>query len=157
MAREVKAVPEGYHTATPYLIVKGCVRALDFYKRAFGADEIMRIEHNGVIGHAEIQIGTSRIMLADESPQMGARSPQTLGGSPVSLMLYVEDVDSFVERAVGEGAVSKRPIAKQFYGDRLGSIEDPFGHVWHVATHIEDVPPDELQRRAAAAFEQKSS
>jgi PhnB protein len=156
MADEVKPIPDGYHTVTPYLIINGATKALDFYKRAFGATEIMRMERDGSIGHAEIKIGNSPIMLADECPEMDARGPQSIGGSPVSLMLYVEDVDSFVERAVGAGAVSKRPITNQFYGDRSGTLQDPFGHLWHVATHIEDVPMDELKKRAAAMFDQKS-
>lgn len=152
MSGSVKPVPDGYHTATPYLIVNGGAAAIEFYRRAFGATEIMRIEHQGKIGHAEIRIGDSPIMLADEYPEMGARAPQALGGSPVSIMLYVDDVDAVVERALAAGAKLQRPVADQFYGDRTGSVEDPFGHSWHVATHIRDISPEELQRRAAAQF-----
>jgi PhnB protein len=155
MASQVKPIPAGYHRVTPYLTIKGAAKAIDFYKRAFGATELMRFEHDGKIGHAEIKIGDSPVMLADEFPNMGASSPQTMGGSPIHMMLYVEDVDKFVERAVGAGAKLQRPIANQFYGDRMGGIEDPFGFTWYVATHIEDVPPKELQKRAAAAFAQQ--
>jgi PhnB protein len=146
----VKYIPEGYHTATPYLICKGAARAIDFYKQAFGATELMRFPGpGGSIGHAEIKIGDSAIMLADEVPQMGYRSPATLGGSPVSIMLYVQDVDKVVDRAVKAGAKLERPVADQFYGDRNGTIQDPFGHVWTIGTHKEDVSPEEMQRRAA--------
>jgi PhnB protein len=147
-----KHTPEGYHTATPYLIVKGGVQALDFYKKAFGATEIMRMPRpDGKIGHAEIRIGDSRIMLADEFPEMDARSPKSLGGSPVGLYLYVEDVDATFNQAVALGATVQKPVADQFYGDRSGGIVDPFGHVWYIATHTEDVSPEELQKRAVAA------
>jgi PhnB protein len=147
-----KHIPEGYHTATPYLIVKGGVQALDFYKKAFGATEIMRMPRpDGKIGHAEIRIGDSRIMLADEFPEMDARSPKSLGGSPVGLYLYVEDVDATFNQAVALGATVQKPVADQFYGDRSGGIVDPFGHVWYIATHTEDVSPEELQKRAVAA------
>jgi PhnB protein len=146
----VNYIPQGYHTATPYLIVKGAARAIDFYKQAFGATELMRFAGpGGSVGHAEIRIGDSPIMLADEMPQMGYRSPAALGGSPVSVMLYVPDVDKVVERAVKAGAKVERPVADQFYGDRSGTIHDPFGHVWTVSTHKEDVSPEEMQRRAA--------
>jgi PhnB protein len=146
----VNYIPQGYHTATPYLIVKGAARAIDFYKQAFGATELMRFPGpGGTIGHAEIRIGDSPIMLADEMPQMGYRSPAALGGSPVSVMLYVPDVDKVVDRAVKAGAKLEKPVADQFYGDRNGTIHDPFGHVWTVSTHKEDVSPEEMQRRAA--------
>ena len=146
----VNYIPQGYHTATPYLIVKGAARAIDFYKQAFGATELMRFAGpGGSIGHAEIRIGDSPIMLADEMPQMGYRSPAALGGSSVSVMLYVPDVDKVVERAVKAGAKVERPVADQVYGDRSGTIHDPFGHVWTVSTHKEDVSPEEMQRRAA--------
>ncbi|MGH7320699.1 MAG: VOC family protein [Candidatus Rokuibacteriota bacterium] len=149
---KVKSVPEGYHSATPYLIVDGAAKALDFYTRVFGATERMRMGGpGGKVGHAEISIGDSVIMLADEHPEMGARGPRAFGGSPVSVMLYVEDVDATVKTALAEGAKLLRPVEDKFYGDRSGSIEDPFGHHWHVSTHIEDVPPDEMERRAAAA------
>jgi PhnB protein len=148
-----KAIPEGYRTATPYLIVNGGAEAIEFYKRAFGATEMMRMaDPHGRVGHAEIKIGDSIIMLADEHPGMGHRSPRSIGGSAVSILLYVEDVDKLFDRAVKAGAKSQRPVANQFYGDRSGTLEDPFGHVWTIATHVEDVPPEEMRRRAEAAF-----
>jgi PhnB protein len=151
MASKVKPVPEGYHNVTPYLIVNGAARALEFYKRVFGATERMRMAGpDGKVGHAEIGIGDSVVMLADEHPEMGARAPGAFGGAAVSIMLYVDDVDATVKTAVAQGAKVLRPIEDKFYGDRAGTIEDPFGHHWHVGTHKEDVPPDELQRRAAA-------
>jgi PhnB protein len=157
MPEKVKPIPDGYHSVTPYIIVDGGARAIEFYKQAFGATELFRMEGpDGRVGHAEIKVGDSHVMLADEHPEMGARGPQSFGGSPVSLMLYVEDVDATVERAVEAGAKLKRPVADQFYGDRTGGIEDPFGHVWYVATHVEDVPPEELQKRAAAAHQSGS-
>ena len=153
-----KPVPEGYRTATPYLIVKGAADALEFYKRTFGATEMLRMaDSQGSVGHAEIRIGDSVIMLADEHPSMGYRGPRTLGGSSVSILLYVEDVDSVFERAVKAGGRSLRPVADQFYGDRSGTLEDPFGHVWTVATHVEDVPPEEMKRRAEAAMQSARS
>ena len=152
MTSKPKPIPEGYHTATPYLIVKDAASAIEFYKKAFGATELMRhADPSGKIGHAEIQIGDSHIMLADEFPEMGFRSPQAYGGSPVSIYLYVEDVDATANRAVAAGAKLDRPVQDQFYGDRSGGVMDPFGHVWHIATHIEDVAPEELRKRAAAA------
>jgi len=152
MTGSVKPVPPGYHTATPYLIVKGAIKALDFYKRAFGAVELFCMDApDGRVGHAEIRIGNSPIMLADEYPEIGAKSPETLGGSPVSILLYVEDVDAVFNRAVAAGAKVLRPVTNQFYGDRTGGVMDPFGHSWHISTHVEDVPADELQRRAQAA------
>ena len=147
----VKPIPEGYHSVTPYLCVKGAAAAIDFYKKAFGAKELLRMPAPGEkIGHAEIQIGDSHVMLADEFPEMGFLSPQSVGGSPVMMHLYVEDVDITANKAVAAGAKVTRPVADQFYGDRGGQVEDPFGHKWYVGTHKEDVPPDELQRRAAA-------
>jgi PhnB protein len=147
-----KPIPEGYHTATPYLIIKDAAKAIEFYKKAFGAKEMMRMSQpDGRIGHAEIKIGDSPIMLADEFPEMGARSPQSLGGSSVSILLYVEDVDAFAKQAVAAGTKVVRPVKDQFYGDRSGSFEDPFGHQWHIATHVEDVAPEEMHKRAAAA------
>jgi PhnB protein len=152
MANKPKPIPDGYHTATPYLIVNDGARAIEFYKKAFGATELLRMPTpDGKIGHAEIKIGDSPIMLADESPAMGARSPKSLGGSPVSILLYVEDVDKVFSQAVAAGAKVQRPVTDQFYGDRMGGVEDPFGHTWHVATHVEDVSPDEIRKRAAAA------
>ncbi|HEX5010858.1 MAG TPA: VOC family protein [Planctomycetota bacterium] len=148
----VKPIPEGYHTLTPYLIVDGAARAIDFYKRAFGATETMRMPApGGRIGHAELRIGDSAIMLADEHPEMGAQGPRHYNGSPVSLLLYVTDVDATVKRAVDAGAKIKRPVADQFYGDRTGGLEDPFGHHWWIATHIEDVSPEEMAQRASKA------
>jgi PhnB protein len=150
MQNKVKAVPDGYHTATPYLIISGAAKALDYYERAFGAKETLRLEHQGKIGHAEFKLGDSIIMLADEYPEMGHRSPKTIGGTPVSIMLYVDDVDTFVDKAVSGGATLRQPVEDKFYGDRSGTIEDPFGHVWHIATHIEDVSPEEIDKRVAA-------
>ncbi len=150
MTTTVKAIPDGYHTVTPYLIIKGAAKAIDFYKRAFGATELFRMEHDGKIGHAEIKIGDSPIMLADEQTEMGFKSPPTLGGTPVSILLYVDDVDSFFSRALAEGAKEDRAVEDKFYGDRGGTLTDPFGHMWHVATHKEDVTPEEMQKRIAA-------
>ncbi|HTE06348.1 MAG TPA: VOC family protein [Planctomycetota bacterium] len=147
----VRHIPDGYHAVTPYLVVDGAARALDFYKRAFGASEVMRIPGSGgKIGHAEITLGDSRVMLADEHPDIGARGPKSYGGTPVSLALYVPDVDAQVKTAVAAGAVIQRPLADQFYGDRTATVVDPFGHVWTLATHKEDVSPEEMARRAAA-------
>jgi len=151
MTSKVQPIPEGYHTATPYLIVSGAARAIEFYKKAFGATELFRMaQPDGRIGHAEIKIGNSPIMLADEFPEMGARSPQSLGGSAVSILLYVEDVDALFSQAVAAGAKVLRPVEDKFYGDRSGGVVDPFGHQWHIATHKEDIAPEELQKRAAA-------
>lgn len=145
-----KAIPEGYASVTPYLIVRGADRALAFYREAFDAAELVRMPGpDGRIGHAEIQIGTSRVMLADEFPEMGARSPQTIGGSPVNLLLYVDDVDTVFPRAVAAGGQVLRPVKDQFYGDRSGTLQDPFGHLWTVATHKEDLSPEEMKRRSA--------
>jgi PhnB protein len=153
MASTARPIPEGYHSVTPYLIVNDAAGAITFYKNAFGAAEVMRMAApGGRVGHAELSIGDSRIMLADEFPDMGARSPKAIGGTPVSLHLYVEDVDAVAKRAVDIGAKEVRPVKDQFYGDRLGTVEDPFGHVWHISTHVEDVPPDELKRRAEQAM-----
>lgn len=150
---KAKPIPEGYHTATPYLIIKNAARAIDFYKKAFGATERMRMaDPTGKVMHAEIQIGDSRIMIADEFPEMGARSPESLGGSPVSIFLYVEDVDALAKQATSAGAKVLMPIQDQFWGDRYGKLTDPFGHVWDIATHKEDVTPEEMHKRAAAAF-----
>ncbi len=146
----VKPIPEGYHSVTPYLIVKDASKAIEYYKKAFGATEIMRFPGpNNTVAHAEIQIGDSRIMLADPG-QNEYRSPQELGGTPVSLMIYVNDVDKVFNQAVSAGAKQSRPIQDQFYGDRSGNLIDPFGHVWTVATHKEDVSEPEMQRRMQA-------
>src|ERR1700730_13009074 len=147
-----KPIPDGYHTATPYLIIGGAGDAIEFYKKAFGATELFRFAMpGGKIGHAEIKIGDSPIMLADEFPEMGYKGPQTLGGSPVSIMIYVEDVDTVFNRAVSSGASIKEAVQDKFYGDRMGTLTDPFGHVWHVSTHKEDVSVEEMRRRAKAA------
>ena len=147
----VKLVPEGYHTVTPYLIFDGAGGAIEFYKRALGASEVLRLDDpSGRIHHAEIKIGDSCIMLADEHPELQALSPKTIGGSPVSLHVYVEDVDAAVDRAVKAGAKLVRPVADQFYGDRTGGVEDPFGYRWFIATHKEDLTMDEIHRRAVA-------
>ena len=147
----VKAIPDGYNSVTPYLIISGAADAIDYYKKAFGATELMRMPApGGTVGHAEIKIGDSPIMLADEFPEMGYKSPQTLGGSPVSIMIYVADVDSVFNQAIAAGGKVQRPVKDQFYGDRSGTLEDPFGHVWHVATHKEDVSAEEMERRASA-------
>ena len=151
MANKAKAIPDGYHAVTPYLSINGASAAIEFYKKAFGATEVMRMaQPDGRVGHAELQIGDSKVMLADEFPDMNFRGPQALGGSPVHLHLYVEDVDRVVKSAVDAGAKEVRPVQDQFYGDRLGTVADPFGHVWHVSTHKEDLPMEELKRRAAA-------
>jgi PhnB protein len=155
MAKQVRAIPEGHHTVTPYLIVGDAAAAIAFYKKAFGAEELMRVAApNGKIGHAEIRIGDSVIMLADEYPDMNARGPHAFGGSPVSIHLYVEDVDAVAGQAIAAGATVVRPVQDQFYGDRSGSFTDPFGHSWHVATHKEDLTPEELDKRVKAAMAQ---
>lgn len=147
----VKPIPDGYHTATPYLVVKDAADAIEFYKRAFDATELFRVPGpDGAVMHAEIKIGDSIIMLADEFPQMNALSPKTIGGSPVSLMLYLPNVDEVFARTIAAGAKELRPLQNQFYGDRSGTVEDPFGHKWTISTHVEDVSPEELQRRMAA-------
>jgi PhnB protein len=157
MIMATKAIPDGYHSVTPYLIVKGAAAAIDFYKRAFGATELMRMPSpDGRIGHAEIKIGDSAIMLADEHPQMGYRSPQTLGGSAVSMMVYVDRVDDVFKKAVEMGAKELQPVQDQFYGDRSGTLQDPFGHTWTIATHMEDIPPEEMRKRAEK-FMQKAT
>jgi len=147
----VKFIPEGYHTVTPYLIVKDAARALEFYKKIFSAKELMRFDMpDGRLGHAEIRIGDSIIMLADEFPEMGHRSPKSLGGSPIGLAIYVPDVDTLAKQFVAAGAKEMRPVKDQFYGDRSGTFEDPFGHVWTIATHKEDLTPEEIRRRFKA-------
>ena len=151
MRMKTRPIPKGYHAVTPYLSVQGAAGAIAFYKKAFGAKEVMRMPGpKGTIGHAEIQIGDSRIMLADEFPEMNFRAPRSIGGTPVNIHLYVQDADKVVKKAVAAGAKLLQPVADQFYGDRSGSLEDPFGHVWHVATHTEDIPMKALKKRAAA-------
>lgn len=150
-----KPIPEGYHSVTPYLIVKSAARALEFYKKAFNATELYRMEGpGGSVGHAEFQIGNSRLMIADESPNMGARSPESIGGSPIGLCIYTEDVDSLFKQALAAGGKQERPVVDQFYGDRSGTLRDPFGHQWTLSTHKEDVSPQEMQRRMAEAMKQ---
>jgi PhnB protein len=153
----VQPIPSGYHTATPYLIVKNAAQAIDFYKQAFGATEHLRLAApNGKVGHAEIKIGDSIIMLADEVPEMGHLAPQSPGKSPVGICLYVKDVDKKFQQAIAAGATEMRPVKDQFYGDRSGTLVDPFGHTWTIATHIEDVPQEEVERRFAAMMQQQS-
>ncbi len=152
MSGNVKPIPEGYHSVTPYLIVKGAAKAIEFYKQAFGANEILRMgQPDGRVGHAEIQIGNSRIMLADEFPELDARGPESLGGTPVMIHLYVEDVDAMAKQALAAGAKELRPVKDQFYGDRSGMFADPFGHKWNISTHKEDLSDEEIRRRATAA------
>jgi PhnB protein len=152
----VKPIPDGYHSVTPYLIIKGAAEAIEFYKKAFGAKELFRMPMpDGGIGHAEIMIGNSPIMLADECPPMGYRGPQALGGTPVSFLIYVEDADARYNQAIAAGCKVFKPIQDQFYGDRSGTVTDPYGHIWTIGTHKEDVPPEELNRRMAAAMAQQ--
>jgi PhnB protein len=147
----VQAIPTGYAGVTPYLIIRDAARALAFYRKAFGATELMRFPApGGKIGHAEIKIGDGVVMLADESPEMGHKSPQTLGGTAITLMFYVPDVDAQFAKVVAAGGTVKQALKDQFYGDRSGTITDPFGHIWTIATHKEDVSPEEMQRRMAA-------
>ena len=147
----VSPIPKGYREVTPYLSIRGAAEAIDFYKKAFGAKELMRMPGpEGKLGHAEIGIGGSRLMLSDEYQAMDFLGPQSRGGTTVHLHVYVKDADAVVERAVAAGAKLLRPVENQFYGDRLGTVEDPFGHVWHLATHVEDVSAAELRKRAAA-------
>jgi PhnB protein len=148
-----KPIPEGYHTLTPYLAVDDATEAIEFYKKAFGAKErVLMAAPGDTIGHAELEIGDALVMLSDPSPQSSTRSPKELGGTSVSVFMYVEDVDAFVKKAVDAGANVVMEVADQFWGDRFGTISDPFGHVWSVATHIEDVPPEEMEERAKAAM-----
>lgn len=149
----VKPIPDGYHTATPYLIVKNATDAIEFYKRAFDATELMRLTApSGEVAHAEIKIGDSPIMLADETTGSEFRSPKSVGAPTASIMLYVKDVDARISKATRAGAKTLRPVQDQFYGDRSGTLEDPFGHIWTIATHKEDVSPDEISKRAQALF-----
>jgi PhnB protein len=157
MAQAARKIPEGHNTVSPYLIVDGASRALDFYKRAFGASEMFRLEApGGKIGHAEMRIGDTVIMMADEHPDHHAYSPRHYKGSPISLHVYVEDVDRVAQQAISAGAKVTRPVQDMFYGDRSGTLEDPFGHTWHVATHKEDLTEEEIGRRAAAQMAAKS-
>ncbi len=147
----VEPIPSGYSSVTPYLVVSGAAAAIEFYSAVLGAKETMRMDApEGRIGHAEIKIGDSIVMLADEAPDYDALAPGTVGGTPVSLMVYVDDVDATFARAIENGARQTQPVDDKFYGDRSGGFEDPFGHRWTVATHVEDVAPDEIERRMAA-------
>jgi len=154
-----KPIPRGFHTLTPGLCVRGAVQAIDFYKRAFGATERMRLmmPDGKTVAHAELEIGDSLFMLGEENPAMGTRSAQTLGGSPVNFYLYVEDVDAAVKRALGAGAKAVMPVADMFWGDRIGGVEDPYGQKWTLATHKEDVKPEEMEKRARAFYAQMAA
>lgn len=155
MTGKVKPIPDGYHTVTAYLAVKGCAEAIEFYRKAFGAEELYRFEMpGGKVGHAEIRIGDTRLMLADEFPDMPdalTASPRTLNGSTCGFMIYLPDADAAFRKAVEAGAKARRPVENQFYGDRSGTVEDPFGHFWTLATHVEDVSPEEMARRMETA------
>lgn len=153
----VKPIPDGYPQVTPYLAVDDANAAIDFYTTVFGARERMRMDApGGKVGHAELQFGDSLVMLADEFPEMGNRSPRSVGGTPVTISVYVDDVDAAFDRALRAGAKELRPLENQFYGDRTAQIEDPFGHRWSISTHVEDIPPDEMQRRAAEMAQRMS-
>ena len=155
-AKKVLPIPKGYHAVTAYLSIQGAAQALDYYKRAFGAKELLRMPMpDGKVGHAEIMVGDSHVMLADEMPSMGFLGPQSRGGTTVQLHLYVRDVDATVQKAVAAGGKLTRPVENKFYGDRAGTIEDPFGHVWYVATHKEDLSPAEIGRRAAEEMKKR--
>ena len=156
MSKKVRAVPEGYHSVTPYLVLRQASDAIEFDKKAFDAAEVFRMPGpDGAIAHAEIRIGDSQIMMCEENPQMGAQSPQALGGSPANLFLYVEDVDAAYKKAVDAGATATMPPQDMFWGDRYGKLVDPYGHEWSIATHIEDVTPEQMAERAQAAFAQE--
>ena len=155
MAKQVQAIPKGYHTVTPSIFVAGAAKAIDFYKKALGAEERMRFPgQDGKIMHAEIKIGDSVIMLADEMPDQGSRGPKTIGGTPVSFFVFGENVDAAWKRAVDAGAKPIMPLENQFWGDRTGCLEDPFGHHWWLAQHLQDLTPEELQKGAEAFFSQ---
>lgn len=150
----VKPIPDGYHSVTPYLVIDGAPAALEFYKSVFGATELMRMDGpNGTVAHAEIKIGNSPLMVSDEWPDMGYRSPKAYGGSSIGIMIYCEDADAMFAKAVAAGATVKKPLQDQFYGDRSGSVTDPWGHEWSIATHIEDVSADEIERRMKSWME----
>ena len=142
----VRNPPQGYHTITPYLVLDDSAAAIEFYRKAFGAEEVFRFEHEGRIGHAELRIGNSHVMVSDEWPEYGYRSAKHIGATPVSLMIYVPDVDAVHARALAAGATERAPVQDQFYGDRSGNVTDPFGHQWTIATHVKDIPADEMQR-----------
>lgn len=154
METQVTPIPKGYHSLTPYLIVRDASKAIDFYKKAFGATEIFRMDAPGEkVAHCELEIGDSKIMLADEFPNMGATAPGEEVGKSFSLLLYVENVDEFFERAINAGAKVVRNLKDEFYGDRMGTVQDPFGHHWNLATHVEDVSPDEMRKRSAKMWQ----
>ncbi|QJW97949.1 VOC family protein [Frigoriglobus tundricola] len=151
----VSHIPAGYHTVTPYITVRGGAKAIEFYKAALGAVEIMRFAApDGTVMHAEIEVGGSRVMLSDEMPAFGNRSPEALGGTSGGLVVFLADVDAAFARAIAAGAKEYKPVADQFYGDRSGTVLDPFGHVWTLTTHIEDVSIDEMHRRCAELMKQ---
>ena len=155
MTNDVKAQVPGYHTVTPYMALRDCAAAIEFYRRAFGAEKVMQLDMaDGKIAHAEIRIGDSMIMLSEENEQWGNKSPATLGGSPMFLMIYVPDVDAAFNKAIAAGATEVRPVADQFYGDRSGTLKDPYGYQWTLSTHIEDLSQEEVQRRMEAEFSQ---
>jgi PhnB protein len=158
MSESAKTIPEGYHSINPYLVVRNAARAIEFYKKAFSAEERFRMHgpDGKIIMHAELKIGDSVFMLTEESPDMKALSPESIGGSPVSLYVYVKDVDAIFNQAVSEGATELKPVKDQFYGDRSGYLRDPFGHLWSIATHIKDLSPDELRKAGEAFFEEMS-
>jgi PhnB protein len=153
-----KPIPEGYHSVTPYLSVDDAAEAIEYYKKAFGAKERARMDApGGKIGHAELEIGDSLVMLSDPFPQATTRTPKELGGTSASIFMYVEDVDAVVKQAVDAGATITMEVADQFWGDRFGTVQDPFGHLWSIATHVEDVPPEEMAERAKEAMAAMSS
>ena len=152
----VQPIPSGYHSVTPYVVVQNAKAAIEFYKNAFNATEVLRLESpDGKIAHAEVKIGDSHVMLADEHPEFDAISPKTLGGSPISLLIYCEDVDAMFAQAIAAGATEKRSVQDQFYGDRSGVLEDPFGHSWSIATHTEDLSQEEVEARFATMMQQQ--
>ena len=155
MANKANTIPEGYHSVTPYMTLRDAVSAIDFYRRAFGAELVMKLDMpDGKIAHAEIRIGDSVIMMSEENEEWGNKSPLTLGGSPMFLMIYLPDVDAAFAKALAAGATVVRPVEDQFYGDRAGTLKDPFGHQWTLGTHIEDLSQEEVQRRMEAEFAQ---
>jgi len=157
MTSNVKAIPEGYHSITPFLVVKNCADAIEFYKKAFDAEERYRMNMpDGKVGHAELKIGDSVLMLADEFPEMKSLSPKSIGGSPVSMYVYVQDVDAMFNNAVSAGGIVLDGVKDQFWGDRHGRLEDPYGHLWSIATHKKDLSPDEMKSAAEAAFSEMS-
>jgi PhnB protein len=153
----VKPIPEGYRSVNAILTVDDAAKAIDFYKQAFGAKEVSRLPMGDKIGHAELQIGDTRIMLNDEFPDRGNLGPKARGGTPVGLIIYTEDVDSAFRKAIDAGGTQTMPVENQFWGDRMGGLTDPFGHKWSIATHVEDVPPEQFQERMAQSSQQKQA